>query len=182
MPKTCTSEGCTRPVFGKGYCKAHQHLRPDFKASLIKKAREKKEAKKEKRVKLIELPKLVKQTQEVFNRYIRLRDAGKPCISCGGYHTLQAGHYIAVGQSSYLRFNENNAAGQCGGCNGPKYGNPIPYRIELRKRIGDLALEQLERDFLENKRHKWTRADLEGIKEKYLQKIQELENRGRNAA
>lgn len=29
--KTCKHEGCTFPVFGKGYCKSHQRCRPDYK-------------------------------------------------------------------------------------------------------------------------------------------------------
>lgn len=30
--KTCKADNCNNPVFGKGYCKWHQHLRNDFKA------------------------------------------------------------------------------------------------------------------------------------------------------
>lgn len=30
MAKTCNAPDCYNPVFGKGYCKFHQHLRPDF--------------------------------------------------------------------------------------------------------------------------------------------------------
>lgn len=29
MPKICNVEDCTYPVWGKGYCKSHQHLRTD---------------------------------------------------------------------------------------------------------------------------------------------------------
>jgi hypothetical protein len=28
MPKTCNHENCNNPVFGGGYCKHHQYLRP----------------------------------------------------------------------------------------------------------------------------------------------------------
>jgi hypothetical protein len=140
----------------------------------------KKEAK-VKRVLLTPLPKLLKETEALCNRYVRLRDAGKPCVSCGGYHTLQAGHYIAVGQCSFTRFNEFNVNGQCGGCNGPKGGNAIPYRIELRKRIGDFELEKLERDFIENRRYKWGRQELEEMKEYYRNKIADLEGKNQNS-
>jgi hypothetical protein len=34
--KTCKSESCTYPVWGKGYCKSHQRLRTDRKASEVK--------------------------------------------------------------------------------------------------------------------------------------------------
>jgi len=29
--KTCKKEGCSNPVFGKGFCRNHQYLRPDYK-------------------------------------------------------------------------------------------------------------------------------------------------------
>lgn len=120
-----------------------------------------------KRVKLEPLPKLLKRTEAIVNAWVRRRDEGKPCVSCGGYHKLQAGHFIPVGKCSYTRFDVNNIHGQCGGCNGPGSGNLIPYRIELRKRIGDFALEKLERDFIENRCHKWSRTELNEIIEKY---------------
>ena len=28
MPKKCNIDGCSNNVFGKGYCKHHQYLRP----------------------------------------------------------------------------------------------------------------------------------------------------------
>lgn len=31
MPKQCKADGCTYPVFGKGYCQNHQYLRDDYK-------------------------------------------------------------------------------------------------------------------------------------------------------
>jgi len=36
MPKTCTAANCTRPVWGKGYCRNHQYLRTDKKQKPIK--------------------------------------------------------------------------------------------------------------------------------------------------
>lgn len=34
--KTCMHQSCNYPVFGKGYCRYHQHLRPDKKAPTFK--------------------------------------------------------------------------------------------------------------------------------------------------
>lgn len=31
MPKKCSVPGCTNDIFGKGYCRYHQHLRTDTK-------------------------------------------------------------------------------------------------------------------------------------------------------
>jgi hypothetical protein len=126
-----------------------------------------------KRVKLIPLPKLLKKAEKICNEYIRLRDQGKACISCNSDLANQAGHYISVRQSSYLRFDERNIHLQCPGCNCWKHGSPITYRIELRKRIGDYELERLERDFIENKMYKWNRAELENVISYYTGKLKE---------
>lgn len=126
------------------------------------------------RQKLTPLPKLLKKAETVVNAYVRVRDADQPCISCGGWHTLQAGHYIAVSKCSFLRFDERNINGQCGGCNGPLRGNEIKYRMGLRKKIGDLELEALERAFIENRCHKWSRSDLETIINFYSDKLKTL--------
>jgi hypothetical protein len=34
--KTCKKEGCENPRFGGGYCKWHQHLRPDYTFAMAK--------------------------------------------------------------------------------------------------------------------------------------------------
>jgi len=48
----------------------------------------------------------LRDAQSEFNKYIRLRDAKEPCISCGRFHTGQyhAGHYLTVGAKPELRF------------------------------------------------------------------------------
>jgi hypothetical protein len=87
-----------------------------------------------------------------FNRYIRLRDAHLPCISCGalpGTFKLTAGHYITAGSCSALRFDEQNVHGQCWwNCNRNKSGNITKYREGIIKRFGELEgsrmLEHLE--------------------------------------
>jgi hypothetical protein len=54
------------------------------------------------------LPKLKADLQKIFNEFIRLRDKGKPCISCGQPKDyLQAGHFYSVRMYDGLRFNEN---------------------------------------------------------------------------
>ena len=87
-----------------------------------------------------------KSLQQVFNAYIRLRDKGKPCISCdrplvGKY---DAGHYYTVGSYPNLRYDERNCFGQCVHCNRDKHGNLIEYRIRLIDRIGIDNLNDLE--------------------------------------
>ena len=64
------------------------------------------------------------QAQQAFNSYIRARDAGLPCISCGetnppDLHGGQwdCGHFKTVGAYPELRFEERNAHKQCKSCN-----------------------------------------------------------------
>lgn len=119
------------------------------------------------------LPEYKKIVQRVVNKYIRLRDDGRPCISCGKRLELQAGHYIAQGSCGLLRFNEENINGQCVGCNKFMHGNLINYRIGLVEKIGEKQVK-----YLENHRHdlhKWTREELETIKSDYQAKIKDLE-------
>ena len=48
-----------------------------------KKATKKSTKKVTKKVTKDSLPKMLEKTQRVFNSYIRSRDSGLPCISCG---------------------------------------------------------------------------------------------------
>lgn len=123
--------------------------------------------------KLTPLPKLLEKAQKIVNQYIRERDKEKPCISCGSNLANQAGHYIPVNKSSFLRYDERNIHIQCAACNCWGHGNQVAYRIELRKKIGELELEALERDYIENKVHKWSRSDLEEIIEYYNDKLKQ---------
>lgn len=83
--------------------------------------------------------------QKVFNTYIRKRDEGKPCISCGTTKgQFHAGHYRSVGSCPELRFNQDNVQGQCATCNNHLSGNLINYRINLVHRIGIERVERLE--------------------------------------
>jgi Bacteriophage Lambda NinG protein len=88
----------------------------------------------------------LKDTERAFNAYICSRDAHLPCVSCGcvespGWH---ASHYRSVGSSPALRFDPANVHRSCVKCNLHLHGNPIPYRVELLRRIGPAELERLE--------------------------------------
>jgi hypothetical protein len=56
-------------------------------------------------------------TQKVVNRLAVMLDIGRPCISCGKYLPLEAGHYRSVGSMPTLRFDLRNIHGQCRPCN-----------------------------------------------------------------
>jgi hypothetical protein len=88
----------------------------------------------------------LKELQAAFNQWVRLRDAGQPCISCGRYHQgqLHAGHYRSVGSCPELRFEPDNCHLQCQPCNVHLSANLIPYRANLIKKIGLERVEWLE--------------------------------------
>ena len=112
----------------------------------LKKAQAKKT--KEAREKLKTKRDYAKEAQTAFNAYIRLRDADKPCISCGRDHHGQyhAGHYRTTAAAPQIRFNTWNVHKQCSVCNNHKSGNIVEYRINLINRIGIEKVEQLERN------------------------------------
>jgi hypothetical protein len=72
------------------------------------------------------------------HQYIHLRDAGRPCISCGAALTgrADAGHYISAGSCTALRFDERNIHLQCVRCNMFLSGNLRAYREGLIQKIG----------------------------------------------
>lgn len=79
----------------------------------------------------------------VFSKFIRLRDAWKPCISCGKFSKLQCGHFI---KRQYLgtRWNEENCQGQCVHCNYVLQGNDIEFAKGLVKRYGAHIINNLK--------------------------------------
>jgi hypothetical protein len=145
----------------------------------LKKAREAKEKKERKEHKarkegLKTRGDYAKDAQTVFNRFIRLRDNERPCISCGRYHSGQyhAGHYRTVGGHPELRFIEINCHKQCSVCNNHKSGNIVEYRINLKARIGDDKLDWLEGP---HEAKKYTIEQLKELKITYRNKCKELE-------
>jgi hypothetical protein len=113
------------------------------------------------------------EAQAEFNGYIRERDRGLPCISCGAISPMRwdAGHYRSVGAASHLRFTEANVACQCSKCNVHLSGNLVMYRLGLIERIGLDAVEALERD---NTPRRWTIDDAKRIKAEYRAKKKAL--------
>jgi len=117
----------------------------------------------------------LKKAQESFNGYIRERDKGMGCISCGTTDEslrYDAGHYRTTGAHPELRFAEDNCHRQCHyNCNINRSGNITDYRIGLVRRIGSERVEWLERD---HPAKKYTLDEIIEIKLKYRKKLKEL--------
>jgi len=112
----------------------------------------------------------MKEAQTAFNRYIRARDAGKPCISSGRPISNQnlltgsrvdAGHYRSRGAAPHLRFNVFNCHAQSVKDNRHLSGNIVEYRMGLIDRIGLDRVERLEQD---HSSRKYTAAYLKRVK------------------
>lgn len=134
---------------------------------------------KKKTTRSISYPALKEKAQEVFNKYIRLRDAVDGyflCISCNQIKPVEqmnAGHYYPVGTHNGLRYDEMNCHGQCIACNMHRHGNIHGYREGLLKRFGKEYLMFLEVKASTNRLYKFARYELEFIIDKYKQKIKE---------
>ena len=130
------------------------------------------------------LPTLLQEAQVAFNEFIRKRDAGGAshfkCISCGEIKPIEymdAGHYYSVKVAPGLRFDEDNAHSQCNFCNRFLYGNLKKYAINLVKKIGPQRFSELIQRKAEYQRngHKWSRSEVEDIRDYYREKVRELE-------
>lgn len=116
----------------------------------------------------------LRECQAVFNAWIRLRDAGQPCISCGTTADVQycAGHYRTTAAAPELRFEPLNVHLQCNrNCNMGKSGNLMEYRPRLIEKIGLEAVQWLEGPH-EPKRY--TIEDLQAMKAHYRALIRQV--------
>ena len=131
---------------------------------------------KEAKLKLKSRSDWLKDTQVVFNKYIRLRDQDDGCISCGSKsaYAYHAGHYRSIGSAGQLRFNELNCHRQCSACNTHLSGNLIRYRLGLIRKIGIHAVEALESD---NNTVKWSVEEIKLLKAQFSAKIKAHESK-----
>ena len=125
-----------------------------------------------------ELETLKKNVVKICHEYIRERDKGKPCVSCGQPWNSehQAGHFYKAGDYSNLKYNENNIHNQCKGCNLMKDGNENQYRIKITKRITKQELTELDQMASDYKKSsfKWDREELKKIRTYYREKLKQL--------
>lgn len=148
--------------------------------NLKKAKRERTQAAQERKETKVKLEKLksrsdwAKEAQTAFNRWVRLRDADKPCISCGRHHTGQyhAGHYMSRGARPELAYEPLNCHKQCSPCNLHLSGNVALYRKNLVDLIGQSQVEWLEGPH--EPKH-FSVDDLKAIKAKYTALARELE-------
>ena len=122
------------------------------------------------------LPALLVNVRTACHDFIKARDEGKPCISCGvpWSSDFQAGHYFKAELYSNLKFHEDNIHGQCQPCNLRKEGNLGPYSVNLPRRIGVDKFQKLNELAKQHEVKKWDREELNQIRKYYKQKLKEL--------
>ena len=153
--------------FNRKYCTADECN--DLYFEFLKKQAQKKwnKEKKIKKENLQTVQELLKLTQIVFNKWIRKRDEGQPCLMCLNPNPkkVNACHYFSSGGHKNVCFDEMNVHLGCEYCNTFLHGNLIPYRKNLIKKIGRKEFKALESRA--HKTRKYTREELKEIMDKY---------------
>ena len=118
----------------------------------------------------------IKIAQQVFNKYIRLRDQGQNCISCNKPALKEnAGHFYNANNHWNVRFNEDNVNLQCEYCNTYLHGALIQYRENLITKIGFYKFSILKHE--SDKTRKFSIDELKEIISIYKAKVKILEKR-----
>jgi hypothetical protein len=124
---------------------------------------------------LMTLSDYLKLAQQVFNKWINLRDKGLPCISCDKPITgrVNASHFWNANNHYNVRFNEDNVHSSCITCNQFLSGNLLEYRTRLISKIGKQRFNILEAESKQTR--KFTIEELKEIIAIYKKKIKEYE-------
>ena len=159
----------------KLYRKQNEARQEKLKKEQQAKEREKKDKLKIRKLAVKPLSYFTQQAQTAFNSYIRQRDTGNSCISCGRNTgaKMNAGHYRTVGANPELRFDEDNCHLQCEHCNSYRSGNIEEYTPNLIDKIGQ---ERFDRLTGPHELPKWKREDYERIRDEYRLKLKELKS------
>ena len=138
------------------------------------KAKQWKKTKQKAKLDLMTLSDYLKLAQQVFNKFIRLRDKGQVCISCQKKPLKEnAGHFFNANNHYNVRFDERNTHLQCEHCNTYLSANLIEYQKHLINKIGIESYNELEADA--RKTRKFTKDELKEIIAIYKKKIKEIE-------
>jgi hypothetical protein len=126
----------------------------------------------------IALGTLMGYTKTKVHKYVRERDKGKRCISCGCTYSedFDAGHFYPSSQFSAIKFDLDNIHGQCIQCNRYKEGNFENYSLNLPNRIGIDNYNKLVKRAKNSKKvvKKWNREELKAIQREINIKMKQL--------
>ena len=115
---------------------------------------------------------LVKKLDAVFSKYVRLRDDGKGCVTCGDRsipkEQMQNCHFFSRGRLP-TRWDETNCHAGCYRCNVLLKGNYIPYTMYMIDRYGREYVDKLEKKSKSN--IKISSVELKEMIEKYTELV-----------
>ena len=118
---------------------------------------------------------LINDAKVYFQRYVRMRDANLPCISCGSdTEMVDGGHYKKAELYRGVIFDEMNVNSQCRKCNKFLNGNEANYRTGLVERFSETDVLNLEQRANETRAYPWSRSELLAIKDKYREKCKAI--------
>jgi 5-methylcytosine-specific restriction endonuclease McrA len=138
----------------------------------LNKAQASKDRKRKKELKSIS--QLKKEAQSEFNKYIRLRDIHKPCISCGKSPYIgqrHASHFRPRSTSSQHSYRLDAVHTSCQPCNTHLSGNLTAYRTALVAMYSEERVQALEND---NRPSTFTRGYLIRMKEVFRKRVKHL--------
>ena len=182
MAKFCF---CNQPVFGKGFCRSHQYMRPDFdNRSIAQKAMDKHRL--NSKVKAL-MPKgedsvsaLKADLDRITSLYTRYRDTQPDgfiyCFCCGKrlvFKSAQCMHFIPRACLSTRWLPENTKSG-CFECNVEKEGNLKVYAEKLEEENKGIV------EFLEEQSKLVTNVSVSDLKELLIEmqfKLKLVENK-----
>ena len=90
---------------------------------------------------------LVKKLDKIFSEFIRLRDDGRGCVTCGDvkpWREMQNCHFYSRGRQN-TRWDETNCHSGCYRCNVLLKGNYISYTMYMIDTYGREHVENLEK-------------------------------------
>lgn len=175
--KTCRKEFVRRSIMhklcGSPECAVEwARLEKEKKERAAQRLRNRETA--EQREKQMTLNDHLKLTERVVNRYVLVRDADEPCISCGTRADVQyaAGHYRTVKAAGHLRFCPAQIHKQCNRhCNSGLSGNIYEYRPALIARIGLERFEAIENN---NTPRRWTIEEAKEIRAYFAEETRKI--------
>lgn len=157
------------------HTKMYHKPRKPIKRTAIKKTVAKK------KIKRVSRGQLVKQLDNVFSQYIRLRDAvdvlgelSATCVTCGDtkpWKQMQNGHYESRGHYP-TRWSEDNCHVQCVACNVFRKGNYTNYARFMIDKYGADKLEELHIKATTNA--KISTPEIREMIDKYKTKVKEI--------
>jgi hypothetical protein len=143
------------------------------RAEMEKKAKAERELTRQQLLDMKPLHYWAKRAEKPCNAFIRLRDAGDPCISCGTYDApvWHAGHLYTVKARPDIRYHEDNIHLQCPDCNTFNGGMVGEYKKRIASKIGQERVDALA---YVNPAFKKTREYYQAIEAEYKAKLKAL--------